>query len=122
MNLRLYSTARGPRRRLAWRDPDPWIPQAPTEERARGYGVSTILPTTSPASIFWCASTAASSGSTSCTTASISPRLAAPNCLLYTALRSVLYRLQAVRPYRLGVRRRDPVVPPKYSMTGLLHR
>ena len=35
-------------------------------------GVSTILPNTSPAAIFWCASTACSSGSRSCTTDSSS--------------------------------------------------
>ncbi|MDX2698241.1 hypothetical protein Sipo8835_45060 [Streptomyces ipomoeae] len=28
MNLRLYGIASGPRRRLAWRDPDMWVPRA----------------------------------------------------------------------------------------------
>lgn len=28
MNLRLYGTASGPRRRLAWRGPDIWLPCA----------------------------------------------------------------------------------------------
>src|SRR5258707_2086124 len=47
-----------------------------------------MRPKTSPASIFWWATTACSRGSTSCTTARNSPRLAAANISAGAARRS----------------------------------
>jgi hypothetical protein len=62
--------------------------QFPGQDVGRDPGHVTDLTADLEPSIFWWASTACSSGSTSCTTKSSSPRLAAANCPVRTARRS----------------------------------